>query len=128
MKNERVSERKERFREYAMEIRFSPEDECYVARAPAFQFVAAHGDTPGEALKELETALEGVIESMEADGQELPESDLLIAEIRRFEPILNKSKLAERAGMNKHTLASKLRRKSRFTPEETSKLRDAIYG
>lgn len=128
MKSKKLAERKKRFREYAMEIRFSPEDECYVARAPAFQFVAAHGETPRQALKELETALQGVIESMEEDGRELPESDLLIAEIRRFEPILNKSKLAQRAGMNKHTLASKLRRKSRFTREETGKLRDAIYG
>lgn len=128
MKTKQVSAQKKRFREYAMEIRFSQDDECYVARAPAFQFVAAHGDTPGEALKELEMALKGVIESMEEDGQELSESELLIAEIRRFEPILNKSKLAQRAGMNKHTLASKLRRKTRFTHEETAKLRDAIYG
>jgi len=49
-----------------------------------------------------------------------------IEEIDRLAPLLNVSKLARLAGINKYTLASKLRRGSRFTDEESGRILQAI--
>jgi lambda repressor-like predicted transcriptional regulator len=40
--------------------------------------------------------------------------------------VLNTAALARRAGLNRYTLASKLRRGTKFTDEEARKIRDAL--
>ncbi len=57
---------------YSFEIKYSDEDQCYIARCPEFPGLSAHGDTAGEALNEASTALEGIIESYKAHDRELP--------------------------------------------------------
>jgi hypothetical protein len=58
------------------------------------------------------------LRSTEKNGDPIPEPDAARDEIGRVAPFLNISKLALRAGLNKSTLASKLRRKSAFTGVE----------
>lgn len=58
---------------YSFHLFWSDEDECYIATVPGFKYVSAHGETPEEALQEIQTALQLVIESYEAEGWELPE-------------------------------------------------------
>lgn len=58
---------------YSMLIRWSDEDECFIATIPEFPGLSAFGDTRSEAAKEAEIVLEGFIEIYKEDGIELPE-------------------------------------------------------
>ena len=62
---------------YRIVVAWSDEDECYVARVPAFgPGVAAHGDTPDQAAHEARIAAELCIESMQEHGDPLPAEDI----------------------------------------------------
>lgn len=62
---------------YRIVVAWSDEDQCYVARVPAFgPAVAAHGDTPDEAAREARIAAELCIESMQEHGERLPAEDI----------------------------------------------------
>ncbi len=111
---------------YQINIAWSDEDECYVARVPALPGCLGHGDTYKEAVENIEDAIEGFLASMEAHGDRIPEPDRVADEIRRFAPVLNTAALARRAGMSRFTLASKLRRGTKFTEEEARKIRNAL--
>jgi len=103
---------------YLTRIYWSEDDEAYIASVPALPGCVAHGETMQEAAKSLQVAFDLWIESATRHGDEIPEPDLAREEIERFTPILSLAKLARRAGINQHTLASKLRRKSPFTKDE----------
>lgn len=111
---------------YLTKIYWSNDDEAYVAEVPALAGCLSHGSTYEEAARNIREAMELWLESAAKHGDPVPEPDLAAEEIARFGPLLNISKLARLAGMNKHTLASKLRRKSPFTADEARSLRKAI--
>jgi predicted RNase H-like HicB family nuclease len=111
---------------YQITISWSEEDEAFVARVPALPGCISHGETYKDALENIQDAIEGFLASMAAHGDTIPEPDMAADEIRRFAPVLNTSALAKRAGINRYTLASKLRRGTRFTEEEAKKIRQAL--
>ncbi|MEI6561845.1 MAG: type II toxin-antitoxin system HicB family antitoxin [Verrucomicrobiota bacterium] len=111
---------------YLTRIHWSDDDEAYIAEVPALPGCVAHGATMQKAARELEKAFALWTESATRHGDTIPEPDLAREEIERFAPVLSVAKLARRAGINQHTLASKLRRKSPFTKEETSALLKAF--
>lgn len=111
---------------YLTKIYWSDEDEAYVAEVPALEGCLSHGATYEEAAKNIQEAMELWLETATKHGDSIPEPDIAMEEIMRLSPILNVSKLALLTGINKHTLRSKLCRKSRFTAEEAVKIRLAI--
>ena len=111
---------------YQITISWSEEDECFVARVPALSGCISHGDTYQEALTNVQDAIDGFLASMEAHGDKIPAPDIAADEIRRYAPVLNTAALARRAGLNRYTLASKLRRGTKFTEEEARRIRDAL--
>jgi predicted RNase H-like HicB family nuclease len=60
-------------RDYHIDIFYSEEDECYVANLPDFEYCSAFGDTPEEALAELQIAKQGWLESAREHGDPIPE-------------------------------------------------------
>lgn len=74
----------------------------------------------------MQDAIDGFLASMKEHGDRISEPDIAADEIRRFAPVLNTAALARRAGLNRYTLASKLRRGTKFTDEEARKIRDAL--
>ncbi|MEX2382363.1 MAG: hypothetical protein WD490_08270 [Opitutales bacterium] len=62
--------------------------------------------------------------SLEAHGDTPPEADILLEDLGRYGPVINISELARRSGINKHTLATRLRRGLRFSEEQARKLRE----
>jgi predicted RNase H-like HicB family nuclease len=58
---------------YPINIAWSDEDGGYVATCPAFPGLSALGKTEETALVEAKVALEGFIESCEANGIPLPQ-------------------------------------------------------
>jgi antitoxin HicB len=86
---------------YRIHIEWSPDDEVYVSRVPAFPGVAAHGATPEEAAHEARVATEGVIACMSDHGEKVPEPDLIGSDfsgnIRLRLPKSLHRRLAERA-------------------------------
>ena len=58
---------------YTIQIWYSKEDNCYLAKVLEFESCMAHGSTPEQALKEIKIAGEGMIELMIELGKELPE-------------------------------------------------------
>lgn len=58
---------------YSRVIQWSDADNCYIATVPEFAHVAAHGDTPEEACREVGIALRGVLEVYAEEGWQLPE-------------------------------------------------------
>lgn len=65
---------------YRTVVEWSGEDECFVATAPAFEALAAHGETQEEAVRELRVAGEAMIASMKARRRPLPEPDADVAD------------------------------------------------
>ena len=55
-------------------IRWSDEDNCYIAICPTFKHISTHGDTEQEAINELIIAMEGVLEIYQSEDWELPAS------------------------------------------------------
>jgi len=62
---------------YPIRIFYSEEDGCYVAEAPDLKGCTAIGDTPEEALKELQVAIENWLEIARAKGIPIPEPSCL---------------------------------------------------
>jgi len=60
---------------YRVLTEYSAEDKCYVARVPAFEGVAAHGDTIEEACHEAQVAAEGVLLSLKPHRHPIPAPD-----------------------------------------------------
>jgi predicted RNase H-like HicB family nuclease len=58
--------------DYSVMIRWSDEDEGYIATSPELSGLSAFGDTPEEALSELKIARNGYIEVFQEDGCDLP--------------------------------------------------------
>jgi predicted RNase H-like HicB family nuclease len=107
---------------HLIKIYWSEEDEAYVAEVPALKGCVSHGNSYAQAAKNIQEAMELWLESAGRHDDSIPEPDLAAEEIGRLSPVLNMSKLARLSGVNKHTLASKLRRHSRFTPKEAEKI------
>jgi len=58
---------------YSVIIRYSEEDNCYVASVPELVGCMAHGDTRDEAIREIQDALSIHIEMMQKQGDAMPE-------------------------------------------------------
>lgn len=111
---------------YTIHIHWSDEDHCYIARAPAFPTLTADGETMAEALEDMEAVLALAVESLDEGGHPVPVEDRAMDQLRRFAPVLNVSALARRAGINKHSLATKLKRGTRLTPSEARAIEKAL--
>ncbi|MDQ2805536.1 MAG: type II toxin-antitoxin system HicB family antitoxin [Chloroflexota bacterium] len=53
-------------------VAWSEEDGVYIATCPVFPGVSAFGDTPQQAIQELNGALDLAVETYEAEGWTLP--------------------------------------------------------
>jgi predicted RNase H-like HicB family nuclease len=68
-------------KDYHINIFYSDEDEGYIADIPDLQFCSAFGDTPEEALKEVQIAKSIWLEAARAEGKPIPPP--------RYKPELN---------------------------------------
>ncbi len=59
--------------QYLYSVGWSEEDEAFVARAAEFPSLAAHGDTLENALREIKTVVEFVLQDLEETGEFVPE-------------------------------------------------------
>ncbi|MBT4511680.1 MAG: type II toxin-antitoxin system HicB family antitoxin [Chloroflexi bacterium] len=97
---------------YSMTLAWSDRDECYVATIPEFPGLSAFGETPEEAANEARIAVEGFIETMLEDGEEVPAPQKVkthSGQIRLRLPSSLHKKLAEEAdregvSLNTHML------------------------
>jgi len=63
---------------YRLIVEWSDEDKAFVARVPALQGCAAHGESPEEATREARIAAEGILTSMADHGDALPPEDVAV--------------------------------------------------
>jgi predicted RNase H-like HicB family nuclease len=59
-------------RDYFIGIFYSDEDEGYIADIPDLQYCSAFGETPEEALREVQIAKEAWLEAARASGKDVP--------------------------------------------------------
>ena len=59
-------------KDYHINIFYSEEDEGYIADIPDLEFCSAFGETPAQALAELEKAKTAWIEAAKAKGKSIP--------------------------------------------------------
>lgn len=59
-------------KDYHINIFWSEEDDCYVADVPDLPHCSAFGDTPEEALAEIENAKAGWLAAARANGKPIP--------------------------------------------------------
>jgi predicted RNase H-like HicB family nuclease len=60
-------------KDYHINIFYSEEDEGYIADLPDLEYCSAFGDTPAEALAQLELAKEAWLEAARAANKPIPE-------------------------------------------------------
>lgn len=58
---------------YRINIFWSEEDECFIAEVPDLKGCSAVGDTPEEALKEVQVAIKNWLEIAREKGLPIPE-------------------------------------------------------
>jgi predicted RNase H-like HicB family nuclease len=59
--------------DYHINVFWSEEDGCYVADIPDLRYCSAFGDTPEEAVAEVERAKVGWLETARANGKPIPD-------------------------------------------------------
>lgn len=59
---------------YHINVFWSDEDNCFVADIPDMRFCSAFGDTPEQAVHEVEIAKQTWLEAAEAAGDPIPEA------------------------------------------------------
>ena len=59
-------------RDYHINVSYSEEDECWVADLPDLEYCSAFGDTPEEAVAQVQIAKEAWIEVARDAGKEVP--------------------------------------------------------
>jgi predicted RNase H-like HicB family nuclease len=57
---------------YHINVFFSPEDGCYIADVPDLRYCSAHGESPEEAVHEIQVAIELWLESAAGRGEPIP--------------------------------------------------------
>jgi len=67
-------------KDYHINIFYSEEDEGYIADIPDLKFCSAFGETPEEALKEVQIAKEAWLEAARAEGKPIP--------LPRYKPVI----------------------------------------
>jgi predicted RNase H-like HicB family nuclease len=96
---------------YGFSVRWSDEDAAYIAACPEFPGVSAFGDTPADALREIQVALELAVETYQEEGWALPAPQPLPQYSGQFRLRVPRSlhgRLADRAeveGVSLNTLA-----------------------
>jgi predicted RNase H-like HicB family nuclease len=60
-------------RDYHINIFYSEEDGGHIADLPDLEFCSAFGETPAEALAEVEQAKAAWLDAAKAEGKEIPE-------------------------------------------------------
>ncbi len=73
-------------RDYHINIFYSEDDGGYIADIPDLEFCSAFGETPAEALKEVETAKKAWLETALAEGKPIPEP--------KYRPVIYQSLVA----------------------------------
>jgi predicted HicB family RNase H-like nuclease len=58
--------------DYAYSVQWSEEDQVYIGRVAEFASLAAHGDSPEAALKEITEVVRFVLEDLVEAGEEIP--------------------------------------------------------
>ncbi len=61
-----------RMQKYHINVFWSDRDGCWVADVPDLKSCAAFGDTPDEALAEVQTAMEAWLEVAQEEGHPIP--------------------------------------------------------
>ena len=64
---------------YPINVFWSAEDEAWVADAPDLTYCSAIGDTPHEAVAEVEVAIEAWVEAATASGRAVPQPSARVA-------------------------------------------------
>lgn len=64
---------------YHINVFWYPDDDCWVADVPDLKSCSAHGDTPLEAVAEVEMAMQGWLEVARERGFPIPEARYLPA-------------------------------------------------
>jgi len=99
---------------YSFRVQYSEEDGGYIALSPEFPGLSAFGETPEEAIRESETALELFLEAYSEKKKPLPEPNVLkeySGQIRARLPKSLHERLAVRAeeeGVSLNTLMIQL--------------------
>lgn len=69
--------------DYAINVFWSDEDNCYIATVPDLEGCSAFGDTPEAAVREVQVAKRLWLEVAREDGEEIPQPLYLPPEARQ---------------------------------------------
>ena len=58
---------------YHINLFWSDDDACWIADVPDLRFCSAHGDTPDEALREVQIAMGAWLDVQREEGRPAPE-------------------------------------------------------
>ena len=103
---------------YQVVIEYSPEDRGFIARAPALKYCTAFGVTYEKAAREIQSAIEGWLETAAVHDTPVPSPGTAIGELQAAAEMLNLTGLARESGIPAQTLFAKLRRGTAFKPGE----------
>lgn len=111
---------------YAINIAWSSEDDCWVALVPELEGCAAHGDTPEEALAEARIAIENWLDEAQRIGAPVPVETPGVLHLAKAGDVLNVSALSRLLGVSQRTLASRIAQGTPLSPRESENLKTGL--
>ncbi len=104
---------------------YSEADACYIATFEQATHISGLGDTPQEALEELNTAYQACQEVAAEQGKNAINGGH-ISLLTKAAKMLNISELARESGINKATLQAKLQRGTSLKEDESAAVQKAL--
>lgn len=111
---------------YKAILEWSESDQYYITSFPALPYCMSDGETIEQAIQEAEIASYLWLKTAREMGRQIPATLPDIEVLAKSAPLLNKSELARRMGIQPRTLSAKIENKVKLTDEEAIKAWDAL--
>lgn len=111
---------------YDINLKWSDQDNAWIALVPDLPGCMADGETPEEALAEIRKSIQDWIDESRRIGYPVPVPPPTIENIAKAGELLNKSALARLLGVGTRTLSARIERRTPLSTEESKRVQKVL--
>ncbi len=111
---------------YDINLKWSDQDQAWIALVPDLPGCMADGETPEEALAEIRKSIHDWLDESARIGYPIPVPPPTIENIAKAGDLLNKSALARLLGIGPRTLSARIERRTPLSEEESKRFQKVL--
>lgn len=111
---------------YDINLKWSDQDNAWIALVPDLPGCMADGETPEEAIAEVRKSIQDWIDESRRIEYPVPAPPPTIENIAKAGELLNKSALARLLGVGTRTLSSRIERRTPLSTEESKRVQKVL--